>query len=107
MGSRSGRKAPDSLHRLFLEFIEGLAVRFGASTLQELDESVESPGDGTKLSRSRLPEGFKQRVKREFRHPSVEELADRGRRDQERDAAIGGVCLALDQALFFEPVDDA
>ena len=46
-------------------------------------------------------------MKRELRHAGVEELANRMGSDEKGDAAVGGMFLTLNQALFDEPVNDA
>ena len=50
---------------------------------------------------------FQQRVKRKFGHARLQEGADGVGGDEHGDATIGGMCAALDEALFDEPVDDA
>ena len=94
-------------HGLFIEFVEILSVWVRGCVSQEPGEYIEAVCDGLALLGTGLAQRLKQRVKCQFRHLGIQKLANCLRGDEEGDAAIGWMGTALNETLFYEPVDDA
>ena len=71
-----------------------------------MGQGVEGFLYGLPLNGCGVFEGFDERVEGELGHAGGEKVADRAGGDEEGDAAVGGVGLALEKTLFDEAVDD-